>query len=341
MNGWVADCIGSSTFKIHGYSGSERKLWITHGYGQKLPVTTCEPVASNNTVLSAEWVETLNRPPTAYIISTAKLSAGPEGIPSILLSKYISRHIEEPGCFERFVDNYFGGTPFLPDMLKTSYEYWVTTNSADVKEALKLILAYCLTLSITTAEGVPEEEGLDGKIEDERSRFNGKTAAPVMISFQIKYAMANQWRYLHNRVLRSLSALYTSMFHKDSIQKLPKIFVMTTVLLGLWELMQFDCYYRTPDAAAANRFCAEMERTAVRVIIDSSQTLPAFLAWNNTQNHQMLGFNAEMCDKLIQIGGRVKTSGKQAAAYDFSAKNLTRICRTISAKSVKCRIRSR
>lgn len=80
------------------------------------------------------------------------------------------------------------------------------------------MLAYNLTLHVTMVEGVPDEEGLIGRMEEETSRFYGKTMAPVMINFQIKQAMADMWRELQKDVLEELSSLYSSVYSGDKLK---------------------------------------------------------------------------------------------------------------------------
>ena len=93
---------------------------------------------------------------------------------------------------------------------------------------------------------VLRQEGFLGKIQDRDSKFKGKTMAPVMINFQIKCAMANMWRELQKDVLEELSSLYSSVYSGDKLKNWPTIFMLASILLAVWEEMQFDCHYRTP-----------------------------------------------------------------------------------------------
>ena len=61
-----------------------------------------------------------SRGPAGYEVSTAKMSAGTEGISTTMLSDYLDRHIDGGKTFVNFVDEYFEGTPFLSQMLKTA-----------------------------------------------------------------------------------------------------------------------------------------------------------------------------------------------------------------------------
>jgi hypothetical protein len=131
-------------------------------------------------------------------------------------------------------------------MLKTVFRYYFRTKLPVIRKALKLILAYNLTLHVTLVEGIGEAEDFVGKVDDEMSKYNGKIMAPVMINFQIKCAMANMWRELQKDVLEELSALYSSVYSGDKLKNWPTIFILASILLAVWEEMQFDCHYRVP-----------------------------------------------------------------------------------------------
>ena len=255
MKDWKADyerhiTLGFSVGNIKGFSEQERTLFITHGYGQVLPINAREVYVHNEQCFSIDWVESMHREPSQHEVETAKLSAGMEGVSHAMLSDYLDRHIDGNGTFEKFVDDYFEGTPFLTQMLKTAFRYYFRTKMPVIRKALKLILAYNLTLHVTMVEGLGEEEGFLGKIEDHNSKFKGKTMAPVMINFQIKCAMASMWRELQKDVLEELSSLYSSVYSGDKLKNWPTIFMLASILLAVWEEMQFDCHYRTPVSLA-------------------------------------------------------------------------------------------
>jgi hypothetical protein len=305
--------LGFSVGNIKGFSDSEKTLFVTHGYGHMLPVTAREVYVRDDKCLKMDWIEGQGAP-EGYEVSTAKLSAGMEGISTTMLSDYLDRHIEGTGTFEKFVDDYFDGTPFLSQMLKTAYRFYFRTQSKIIKKALKLVLAYCLTVHITMVEGVPPEEDFIGKIEDETSRFFGKTMAPVMINFQIKCAMADMWRELHKDVLEELSSLYSSVYSGDKLKNWPTIFMLASVLLAVWECMQFDCHYRVPDSGAVDKFCNDMETTPVGVIIGLfqaiSQKLPAIIDWDTNKHHTLLNSNSDVCNTMTEVREHVGRYGK-------------------------------
>jgi hypothetical protein len=253
-----------------------------------------------------DWFETLNG--LHFEINTAKLSAGMEGISRAMLSDYLDRHID--GGFENFVDEYFEGTYFVTELLKTAYRFYCREKLPVIRKALKLVLAYNLTLHVTMVEGLGgDEESLLGKVEDQQSKFCGKTVAPVMINFQVKCALADMWRELQKDVLEELSSLYQSVYSGDKLKNWPTIFMLAAILLAVWELIQFDCNYRVPDLGAVNKFCSDMEGTPVGVIVGLfsaiSQKLPAFTEWDSRKHHHLLNSNPAVCDAMTEVRAHV------------------------------------
>lgn len=310
MKDWRADyerhvALGFSVGNIKGFSEHERILFVTHGYGEIMPINAREVFVRDEGCFNMDWVETVEQGLGQYQVSTMKLSAGVDGISRPKLSEYLDRHIDGNGSFEKFVDDYFDGTPFLTQMLKTAFRYYYRTKLPVIRKALKLILAYNLTLSVTMVEGIGEEEDFLGKIEGEGSRFRGKMMAPVMINFEIKCAMANLWRELQKEVLEDLSALYSSVYSGDRLKNWPTIFILATILLAVWEEVQFDCYYRVPEATAVDKFCNDMESTPVGVIVGLfqaiSQKLPAFADWDTSKHHHLLASNPDVCQTMTEV----------------------------------------
>ncbi|KAL6717639.1 hypothetical protein ACLMJK_005554 [Lecanora helva] len=249
MKDWKADyerhiSLGFSVGNIKGFAEAERTLFITHGYGHLLPIQARELFVRDEKCFGLDWVETAQNYPSEHSVNTAKLTTGVDGISRTILQEYLDRHID--GGFEAFVDEYFDGTPFLTPMLKTAYRYWLHEKTPVIRKSLKLLLAYNLTQHVTMVEGIPEEENFLGRINDPTSRFYGKTVAPVMINFQIKCAMAEMWRELQKEILEELSQLYSSVYTKDKLRHWPTIFMVASILLAVWEEMQFDCHYRIP-----------------------------------------------------------------------------------------------
>lgn len=305
--------LGFSVGNIKGFSDIEKTLYVTHGYGHVLPINAREVYVRDDKCLKMDWVEA-SKGTSGYEVSTARLSAGTEGVSTTMLSDYLDRHIDGGKTFVKFVDDYFEGTPFLSQMLKSAYSFYSKTHSKIIKKALKLMLAYNLTLHITMVEGIPSEESFTGKIEDKTSKFYGKTMAPVMINFQIKCAMADMWRELHKDVLEELSSLYSSVYSGDKLKNWPTIFILASILLAVWECMQFDCHYRVPDEAAVEKFCSDMETTPVGVIVGLfsaiSQKLPSILEWDTSKHHALLASDWNVCNTMTEVREHVTRYGK-------------------------------
>ncbi|KAF2276680.1 uncharacterized protein EI97DRAFT_317464 [Westerdykella ornata] len=311
MKDWKADyerhvSLGFSVGNIKGFSPHERMIYITHGYGHYLPIMAREVYVRDEKCFGVDWIETLHGV-HQFEINTAKLSAGMEGISHQVLSDYLDRHVD--GGFERFVDEYFEGTYFVTEVLKTAYRFYCREKLPVLRKALKLVIAYNLTLHVTMVEGLPEDERNLGRVEDEKSKFCGKTVAPVMINFQVKCALADMWRELQKDVLEELSALYSSVYSGDKLKNWPTIFMLAAILLAVWELIQFDCSYRVPDQQAVNKFLSDMEGTPVGVIVGLfsaiSQKLPAFTEWDTRKHHHLLNSNPAVCDAMTEVRAHV------------------------------------
>ena len=249
MKDWKADYerhvrLEYSVGNIRGFSTDERTLYITHGYGFALPITAREVFVRDEECFTVDWVESIHESPLDFAAPTARLAAGADGISKDLLSEYVDRHVD--GGFDHWVDDHFEGTPFLTELLKTAWRYYLRERPPVIRKALKLVLAYNLTLHLTLVEGLTEEERIAGEVTDETSKFKGQTLAPVMINFEIKCALAKMWRDLQREVLEELSALYQSVYSGEKLKHWPTIFLLVVLLLTVWEEMQFDCHYRIP-----------------------------------------------------------------------------------------------
>jgi hypothetical protein len=337
MKDWKADyerhvSLGFSIGNIKGFSTSERLIYVTHGYGHYLPIMARDVYVRDEKCFGVDWHETLNG--LHFEINTAKLSAGMEGISRAMLSDYLDRHID--GGFEQFVDEYFEGTFFVTELLKTAYRFYCREKLPVIRKALKLVLAYNLTLHVTMVEGLGEEDNTPGKVEDQASKFSGKTIAPVMINFQVKCALADMWRELQKDVLEELSSLYQSVYSGDKLKNWPTIFMLAAILLAVWELIQFDCNYRVPDLGAVNKFCGEMEGTPVGVIVGLfsaiSQKLPSFNEWDSRKHHHLLNSNPAVCDAMTEVRAHVTKYGKP-----FTTRSMYRSLTTLSETYLRSR----
>ncbi|KAH6874278.1 hypothetical protein B0T10DRAFT_541185 [Thelonectria olida] len=309
MNDWKADYErhmdrGVSVYNIKGFAQKETLMWITHGYGFALPVMVREVYVADNSCFSVDWVESslTEQGPIDFETKTEKLDVGAEGVRPDALSEYLDKHIDGP--FEDFIDDHFEGTPFITEILKTAHRYLVKEKMPVIRKALKLVLAYNLTMHITMIENQGDEVNLDGQIDDEDSKYYGRTVAPVMINFQIKCALADMWRELQKDILEELSALYSAVYNGEKMKNWPTIFMLAFILLTVWEEMQFDCHYRVPDPIAVNKFCTDMETTPVGVIVGlfhaMSQKLPLFTEWD-TRKHGHLLHNMAVCEAMTEV----------------------------------------
>ena len=317
MKDWKADYerhmnTRSSMANIKGFSALERPLFVTHGYGYYLPIEAREVYVHDEDIFGLDWIEAFTPDLKAFEIRTAKLSAGSKGISSDVLSKYLDCHIDSG--FEDFVDKYYGGTIFVTEILKTAHRFYEKEKSDVVRKALKLVVAYNLTLHVTMVKGMSEEESKDGRINDESSQYYGQTMAPVMINFQVKLAMAQMWRQMQKEVLEGLSALYSSVYSGDKLKNWPTIFVLAAILLLVWEQMQFDAQYRVSNSESARSFCNEMENIPVGVVVGLfsaiSQKLPAFKEWDTRKHHQLLNSNPAVCEAMTEVRDHVTKHGE-------------------------------
>ena len=324
MKDWKADYErhlgrGVSVYNVKGFAQKETLMWVTHGYGFCLPVMVREVFVADESCFQVDWVEShlTDQEPIDFEIRTERLDVGQEGISVDALHEYVDKHID--GNFENFVDDHFDGTPFVTEIFKTAHRYYVKEKLPIIRKALKLVLAYNLTFHITLVEQQGSESPLDGQIDDEDSKYFGKVVAPVMVNFQIKCAMADMWRELQKEILEELSALYSSVYSGERLKNWPTIFMLASILLAVWEEMQFDCHYRVPDPVAVNKFSTDMETTPVGVIVGLfhaiSQKLPAFTEWDTRRHGQILNNNPAVCEAMTEVRQHVTKHGKQ---FSFS-----------------------
>lgn len=295
-----------SVGNIKGLSDTHKVLFITHGYGQMLPLTVRDVFVRDEKMFDIDWAETNNHTldPKTYEYRTAPLYADLDCLSTAMLSDYLDRHLDLPGSFPKFVDEYCGETPFLTSMLKTAFNYYNCTKAPVIRKALKFLLAYGLTLHITFVEGVADEEDFPGRIDDKTSQYYGKIVAPNAINFQVKTSMGNMWRDLQKEVLEELSSLYSSVYSGDKLKHWPTIFILATLLLAVWEFMQFDAH-RVPNDALMDKFLNDMETVPVGVVVGLfqaiSQKLPAFVEWDTDKHHHVLQSNDAACKTMTEV----------------------------------------
>lgn len=312
MKDWKADyerftSSGFSVNNIRGFGQHEQVIYITHGYGFFIPIMTREVYVVDDNNLTVSWVEKIQNVSVAVNVRTERVSSGSEGISVEIVSEYLDKHLD--GTFENFINNFYEGTPFITETLSTVYHYYVEEKSPVIRKALKLLLAYNLTLHITFVEQHGGDSCLVGLVKAEKSKFYQKIIAPIMINFQIKCVLAKIWRGLKSEILAELSALYSSVYSGHRLKNWPTIFMLVSVLLILWEEMQFDSHYRMSDQFAAHKFCNDMESIPVGVIIGLfhaiSQKLPSFTEWDTVHHGQLLNNNRAVCGVMSEMRSHI------------------------------------
>ncbi|KAK5048209.1 hypothetical protein LTR84_005879 [Exophiala bonariae] len=313
LKNWKVDyerhvTLGFSVGNIKGFSDAEQTVLFTHGYGHYFPLDVREVWLRDDRVLGVDWLETKrtevgDASNEHFEIDTASLSCGTEGVSMDRVLGYLQSYID--GDFELFIDEYFEGTPFLTECLKTTHRYYLKDRSAVLKKALLLILAYSLTLSLTLMLDDPEGMLIPGRVRDPTSRLCGQIAAPVMVNFQIKTCLADIWREIHKDLLEELGSLYSAVYSGDKLKNWDKIFFATLAILVVWEEMQFDCHYRIPDHPVVDKFCSDMEATPVGVLTNLfcaiSTKVPRFEEWDTHQHAHLFPNRFALHDALTDV----------------------------------------
>jgi hypothetical protein len=134
---------------------------------------------------------------------------------------------------------------------------------------------------------------------------------------------------LQKDILEELSALYSGVYSGEKMKNWPTIFMIASILLAVWEEMQFDCHYRVPDPVAVNKFCTDMETTPVGVIVGLfhaiSQKLPAFTDWDTRKHGHLLHNNTSVCEAMTEVRQHVIKHGMYTLTVLFIYRVLTTI----------------
>ncbi|RKF83886.1 hypothetical protein GcM3_006014 [Golovinomyces cichoracearum] len=312
MKDWKADyesyvSRGCFNYQIGDLARKERLIWVTHGYGHSIPVLAQEILQADNSFFVVRWVEYVNGQPVEFSTETERIAAGPRGLSNGDLSTYLDNLLDS--SFEIFIDEHFDGTPFLTELMMTAFRYYRKEKQPVIRKALKLFLAYNLTLQVIFVDKRGEERYMHGLINHEYSKYNGKIIAPIIIRYQIKFALANIWRNLQSEVLTELSALYSGVYSGGRIRNWPTIFMLASTLFATWEEIQFDSHYRISDPDAVHFFCNEMEAIPVPVIVGLfhaiSQKLPVFTEWDTQRHGHILNNNLAVCEAMTEIKSHI------------------------------------
>jgi len=327
LKGWNADCDWEHRVKwaegLCTFSSDTRNQWFSHDLGFVCDIGTREVYLETDIqgIFNVRWIDHTDlKHPLAQEINTANLTVVEEGISRLALSEYLDRHIEghfegDQKSFKKVMKWMFGAgndTCFMRQVLSTTFLYYQRTKLPLVHKALKFVLAYNLTNRVLL---IHPEEVIPGKVEDERSEKYGRTIAPALINFKMKLALSEMWRELHKEVLDGLSKLYTGVYNGDKVKNWPTIFVVSYLLLAVWEEMQFDTHYRkdTPeDKAYIKQFLKDMEiptGVILGLFAAISQKLPALREWDTKRHGAVLNNDPASCETLSKLQFYAKDQG--------------------------------
>jgi hypothetical protein len=305
-----------SISNVKGLSDREQTVFITHGYGFWIPTTAREVFLRDESVFGAHastaMASEFDTNSTQHTCDgRAKLMADYGAFNRELMMEYLDRHIDHQ--FEDFVDANYMGQRFVVDCLKTTYRYVLRSQSDLLRQALRLMVAYNLTLQPTTMEQCLDDEVVDLYIREGKpiSSF----PAPVLIGRCVKQELTDNWRDTHKELLDGLDRLYTSVYSGDKLKDWDQIFFVTVIVLAVWEQTQYDYHSRVAEGPVVERFCSEMEGDPVRVLTGLfcaiSQKLPRFEEWD-TLKHGSKYFveNVALHDALTEMRVHVIKYGK-------------------------------
>jgi len=293
-------------------SGEQRTLYIGHGFDIVMPINAHDVLVDHDKSLILNWTETHHRTPRDFAAKTECMSIASSGIDKDMLSEYLDRHLDNGWC--RFVDHHFEGTPFLTEMLKTAHNYYLSTKLPIIRSVLKLVLAYNLTLHISIVQGpLTDVTNMLGKIDDPTSKYHGKVAAPTLINHHLRQALAKIWRDIHKEVLEELSTMISGYYGRDKLKNWPTIFMVTYLVLSVWEQLRFDAIRRCRDMEEATKFCDELDGVPVGVVVGLfatiSQKLPSFKSWSTFEHHEILASDTAACNVMEEVREHVLVHG--------------------------------
>ncbi|KAK5239814.1 hypothetical protein LTR40_014232, partial [Exophiala xenobiotica] len=150
-----------------------------------------------------------------------------------LMIEYLDRHIDHH--FEDFVDANYKGHLFVVECLKTTYRYVLRSQSDLLRQALRLMVAYNLTLQPTMTEQCLEVESDDLYICE--GKPISLSPAPVLIDCRVNQELDDSWRDIHEDLLDGLDRLYNSVYSGDRLKDWDQILFVTVVVLAVWEQM--------------------------------------------------------------------------------------------------------
>lgn len=244
MKDWRTDYerrlnLGLTTQNVKGFGEEEQDFLINHGHSPSLPLKVRRVYLRDPSYLDTEWTESLHGTATRFTVPTESLSVGMCGVSSESAREYIDLHFET--SFESVVAHYFKDIPFNRQLMQAIYRFYLRDRTPAIRNALKVITGYILTHHISLVNG--QHAPMAGSVEDPWSRYYGKVMAPAIVNLQVTCVMGDVWRELHKTLLTDLSAYYNGVYSGDKLKHWPKIFALSTLLLILWEQMQFDSFF--------------------------------------------------------------------------------------------------
>ncbi|KAK5213559.1 hypothetical protein LTR41_001138 [Exophiala xenobiotica] len=295
---------------VKGISDREQTVFVTHGYGFCIPTTAREVFLRDESLFGAHASTAMAS--VSDSISTqhtgdgrAKLLVNYSAFTRDLMMEYLDMHIDHQ--FEALVDANYKGQLFVVDCLKTTYRYVLRSPSDILRQALRLMVAYNLTLQPTM------EQRLEVETDDLCIREGNPISlfpAPVMVARCVKQVLADLWRDIHEELLDGLDKLYTSAYSGDKLKDWDQILFVTVVVLAVWEQMQSDSHSRVAEGPVVERFCSDTEDDPVRVLTGLfctiSHQLPRFEEWD-TPEHGSKHFvgNVALHDALTEMRAHV------------------------------------
>ena len=238
-------CVPSQITQIYKGSYARETIRITHGYGSLLPIIIVFPTEKNSMDLEyyrVGWVEPGSKTPIRFSIATSHLNgADCFGCSILPVEKYLDELLDNH--FDTFLEDYFRGTPFIPQLLRIAYQFYLRDQSVFIGGALELIISYNLTFHVTFVVESQNIFSRVGKINDARSRFHGKTIAPGPINHHVKEVLAKKWRLLRHELLANFTAMVEKVDTCDDYRTYILALLLASILLIIWEEVQFDSHY--------------------------------------------------------------------------------------------------
>jgi len=222
------------------FSRSQETDFVSHGCGHMMPLTTGEATASGPKEPQVDWDESRLELPVSPGVSTSSLVSERPVIEPPVLSGYIDRHLDSN--FEDFLNNHYESTPFTIRLLRASYHFYLQSDSPALREALKLVIAYDLTLHKTLVEQLHSSQRTAGEVLDSPSRNYDKTRTSVKLDHETNVALDQEWRRLHEILLQNLDSLYASVYSRDKLKNFPIILLLSLIVLTIWENYQVDTF---------------------------------------------------------------------------------------------------